>query len=856
MCPSFHSLVMLPKLEPSTDPYPLPLPLQHFSGPHVDFASVVSPLHHTNPFYQAQTTPPTISACNPFFSLLQQNPFFEDMLTTQQLKPPLPPLPCLSSSRPPIAQFFPQASNLNPTLTHDNPAADDSIMDADGKSDVVANAEKQHLPPAPTEGEKPLNKKLSNPFIPAREPEPDPEWDEYFEAFAAGRLQSPEDTTTDCKIQQSTPGDHPLEHCNNERALLPITDADPSTNVNDAIHPQPFTEFVFGAHKAISQVTNTNKHHLDTFAQMLETIPEHISFETDNLTLNASSDSLKLDACTEMDQTNGITNTNDLTSTNVHQVLCHMLSTQLKSSSPDPGSSGLGSSAEEDFLSCLSSYSDKFSASSCEEAEAQNFESNILGFEKSSESAEVKISKPSESEDDITDQPNDLSLADVTPQTFVQQQDDNEMVDSATSQSPLLPDLKHQQLMITAGEMETESANTQTLNISEVYPDLLPNLSELQPKSDISSQSYNECRDRDIDEFSSSMIDFSKEVSNSPVNDKHVMVPTTPEGELCSTKPSLFIITSSPDVRRSLSDSPFESTTLVGQDASQHSPVPFGAFADLLNTNPVQDIDNTLLHTLSDQRPSSFLQSLYVGTDSQVYQICESHLSFKYFSVSEPNETPHSANSAVCGELSNIQKTAGTASGLEDSTNARRPSSREINRTDRFEESFFEAEDNTAALEPSFIIGDDFQGLPAAQTDSYVCCNPRKISERGVESQHVILGDEYSERPQAQSAPLHRSQSEGTLTPLFDKLLSPSFGSDPGAIKTSSTAQLGPDLLYQSSYAFSLIPENISSPVALCSLSPLANASVRSPSSMAPDAAPKPMPQEPKQQQAANQQNR
>ncbi|XP_026195091.1 uncharacterized protein rab11fip5a [Anabas testudineus] len=838
------SLVVSPTLEPCTDPFPPPLPPNHSSGPHVDFASLVPPLHHTNPFFQTQTTLPTISPCNPFFSLLQQNPFFEDMLTTQHLKPSLPPLPCLSSSRPPIAQFFPQASNPNPLLTHDNPVTRDTIMDTDGKSAVTVS---QHLPPAPTEGR--ISKKLSNPFMPAREPQPDSEWDESFEAFAAGRLQSPEDMTTDCKIQQNTASDHPLEHCDNKRAFLPMTDADQSTNVNDSLHPQPFTEFLFEAHKAISQVTGTSKRHLDTFPQMLETIPERL--ENDNITL--TTDSHKLDACTDINHTNNTTNTNNLTSTNMHHDLCHTSSTQLNSSSPDPGSSGLGSSAEEDFLSCLSSYSDKFSASSCEEAEAPYFESNNLGFEKSSEPAMVKDSKLSESEDDITDRPNDLLLVDVSLQAFVEQPD------SATPQSSQSPDFKHQKLMITAEESETEDAKTQTLNISNLmYSDLLPNLPKLQPKSNIPSKSDNECKEQSMDEFSSSIIVFSEEVNNSPVNNKHVMIPTTPEDELCSTNPSFSIITSSPDVRRSSPNSPFESTSLGGHDANQHYPVPFGAFTDFFNTNPLQDIDNTLLPTqVSDQRPSSSLQSLYVSTDSQLYQICESHLSSKYFSVSEPNGTHYFTNSALCDELNETEITAGTPSRLDDPTNAQRLSSQEINQTDRFKESFCGAEDNPAALEPSFIVGNDFQVLPVEKMDSYVCFNPMKISKKAEESQHAILGDDFSKFPQkAQSAPLQRSQSEGTLTPLFDKLLLPSFGSDPSAIKESSTAQHSPELPYLPSYAPSLAPQNIIFPVALpCSLPYLAHASARSPSSTAPDIVPKPMPQEPKQQQAANQQN-
>lgn len=816
---------MSAKLEPRADPCPPTLPPYRSSGHRVDLVSLLSPLHHTNPFCQSHITPPIISPCNPFFSLLQQNPFFKDMLTTQDLNSPLPPLPCLSSSRPPTAQFFTQASNPNPTLTRDNPATHDAIIGTREKSDVTSKAEERHQLPAPAVEEK-CCKKLSNPFLLAGEPEPDSDWDESFEAFAAGRLQSPEDMSTDCKIQQSTSSDRPLEPRNNEGALLLITDADRSTNLNDTIHPQPFAEFVFEAHKASSQVSGTNRYHLDTFAHMLETIPEHLSSESDNCPSNTSSDLPKLDACSEINHTNHTTNRNDLIITNAHQDVCHTLSTQPNSCSPDPGSSGLGSSAEEDFLSCLSSYSDKVSASSCEEAEMQNSESNILGLDKSSVPTKIKKSTLAESEDDITEEPNDLSSVDVTLQAFVQQHD------SVTPQSP---DLKHQQLLITSEEMEPEDAKT--LNVfTLVYPNLLPDLSELHPKSDPFSQSCHEAKEQGIDEFSSTITDFSKEVNDSSVNSKHAMIPTTPDDKLCSTNSfshQSFIITSSP-----LLESPFESTSLGGQDANQYSHVPFGTFAEFLNTNSVQDLENNLLHSLvSDQRPSSSQQSLYASTDSQVYQMCESQ------SVSEPNETLHSAHSELCSEPSKIQMIAGTT--LEDCTDARTPSRQQINQNDGFEEPFFGAEDNTAALDPSFIIGDDFQELPAAQTYTYFCSSPRNISEKA-----VILGDEFLKDPRAQSAPLRRSQSDGTLTPV----LLPSFGSDPSAINRSSTAQPDPELLYLSCNAPSLTPESISSPVALRSLPPLASALVRSAPSTAPDSAP--MPQEPKQQQAANQQNR
>ncbi|XP_044022152.1 uncharacterized protein rab11fip5a isoform X3 [Siniperca chuatsi] len=847
------SLVVSPKLEPSTVPYPPPLPPSHHpSGPPVDPASLVSPLHHTNPFCHSQTTSPSISPCNPFFSLLQHNPFYEDMLTAQPLKPLLPPLPYLSSSRPPIAQLFPQASNPNLTLIHDNPVTEDSVIGTDAKSEVMAKVKKRPLPPAPTEGEKPLSEKSSNSFMSAGELEPDSEWDESFEAFAAGRLQSPEDLTTDCKTQQNTPGDHPLEHCNNKGALL-LTDADQNTGVNDALHHRPCTEFVFEAHKAISQVTKTNTYHFDTFAQFLETIPEQTSFQSDNLTLNTPANSPKLAACNETNQANSATNTNELTDTNMHQAPCHTSSVKLNSSSPDPGSSGLGSSAEEDFLSCLSS-SDKFSASSSEEAEAQNFESNIRSFEKSYESAVVKNVKPSESEDDITDRSNDLSLVDVAQHIVIQHRDDNEKVDLNGLEGSLAlqpPVLKHQEPVISARESGTEDAVTQA-----------PNLSELQPKSIVSLQSDNENGMKGIGKFNGSLEDFSKALNDSSVsisNTTDVRTYVTPVDELCSTHPSLYITTSSPEVRQSSSDLPIESTSLGMQDVSQRSPIPFRLFGDFLNTShivnsPSQDFDDTLLHTrVSYQSTSSFLQSLYVSADSQDYQTCESHPSSKCSSGSEPNKTLHSANSTLCGELSEIQVTSDTASGQEDFTNACKPSNEEYNQMDQFEESFSGAEDKTATLQPSFMIGDEF-GLSVTSSDTCVNCNSRKLTEGGVESQHIVLGDMFSKCPQAQSATLHRSQSEGTLTPVFDELLLSSFGSDPGAIQESSSGQPGPDLPSLTSFAPSLTPDSSSSLVALCLLPPLANATARSPPSTARAVAPKPMLQE-TQQQAANQQN-
>ncbi|XP_036927633.1 rab11 family-interacting protein 1 isoform X1 [Acanthopagrus latus] len=862
------SLVVSPKVVPSTDPHPPPLPPSHHpSGPPVD--PLVSPLHHSNPFSPSQSTSPPISPCNPFFSLLQHNPFYEDMLTAQPLKPSLPPLPYLSSSRPPIATLFPQASNPNTTLTLKG-----SITGGDARSGVMAKVEKRPLPPTPSEGVTPLSRRPSNPFLSVGELEPDSEWDESFEAFAAGRLQSPEDLTTDCKTQQNTPSDDPLEHCSNKGALLPVTD--------DTLHHQPYTDFGFEAQKASSQVTNTNMHHFDSFAQFLETIPEHTSFESENTTYSTSPNSAELAACTETNQANNTANTND---TNMHQAS----PVKLNSSSPDPGSSGLGSSVEEDFLSCVSSYSDKFSASSSEEAEVQNFES--LNFEKSSESTVVK---PPESEDDIIDRLKDLCLVDVDRHRDVDEKVDLTVLEQPSiteSQTPKLSELQPKSNVSLESDNEHREKETgefdrsddvmtshPSLDIRTSSPDVrqsssdihttplggkdssspipygldllntsrtvnspchgsddVPELSELEPKSIVSSKSDNEHGEKDKGESNGSEVLNDSSVS--------VSIPTdvmTPVDELCSTQPSLHIITSSPEVRQCSSD--IESSTLGGKDAS--SPLTFGF--DLLNTSsiassPSEGFDDTLLHTrASDLSSSSFLQSLYVSIDSEDYQTCVSHPASEFSMDSYQNETLHSANSTLCGELSAIQTAADAASDQQLSTNACKQSVEEVDQTDPAQGSG--AEDRTATLQTSFTIDGDFGFLPVALTDSQ-----QKITEGGI--------DEFSNCPQVQSAPLHRSHSEGTLTPALDEILLPSFGSDPGAIQEFSSADPCPDLPSLTSFAPSLTPDSSSFPVALCPLSPLANATARSPPSVAWAAAPKPIAEETQQEQAANQEN-
>lgn len=358
---SFHSPAVSAKVEPST-PFPSVPPPTH---PPLDFPPLVSPVPHTNPFSPPQSTPPPISPCNPFFSLLQQNPFYDAMLTAQPLRPSLPPLPYLSTSRPPISHLFPRANDPNAT-----PA--DSVCRgacSDTGTDGMERAGKRPLPPTPAGM---ASRRSSNPFTPAGGLEPDPQWDDSFEAFAAGRLQPPEGLSAQRQTQRDASASL-VKRCSDGRC--PSSWDTPRESRS-------------------SRSSSANMTPTDGVPLFLETIPEH----NDSVALDNPDVPLNNWTRAESNQANSNTNVHFLTNTHTDPSSHHPPAGKLNSGSPDPASSGIGSSVEEDFLSCFSSYSDKFSASSAEESEAQNLDADVIGFEKSAES--VGESKPSESDAD------------------------------------------------------------------------------------------------------------------------------------------------------------------------------------------------------------------------------------------------------------------------------------------------------------------------------------------------------------------------------------------------------------------------------------------------------------------------
>lgn len=593
--------------------------------------------------------------------------------------------------------------------------------------------------PLPMQEEKPVSRKSFNPFASAGNVEQDSEWDDSFEAFASGRLQNPKDMTT--KFQ-------------------PTTDL----KVNDVLHHQPLgvTLKTRTSVDAASVTTDTNMFVLDT-------IPEDGSFEDKDM-FSTTTDSLKLGACPEANDANV------LADTKVHQTPSTL---KLCSNSPDPSSSGLGSSAEDDFLSCVSSYSasDKFSSS--DDSETQNFDSSVLCCDMPSESTVVKNGKHTDFQDMITEKSKESSV-DLAQQTVVQYQDADANVHSNS--------LKGCSTMITQPHPVIGSGDQEN-STTKVFFD---SLSE-SDKSDKST--------------------YSAETAV----DKHFSVP-----------PSFNIITSSPGV--GLSDSPFESTSIRQQD---ESPVPFRLFGEFFSASLSRDLDG----------------SLYVSSDSQHYQSCQSHQTSK---CSDISPTLHSANSTLCGELSDIPTPAGEASDKDDVC---RRANRETTQSYWFEESCAE-EDRTATL------GDDVHVYSVAPTPKGSYQKNNAELEEDVENQRTVFDDMFFKGPLAQWPTLHRSQSEGTLTSSFDKPLLPSFGSDSCALQEISSAQCGLSPPCLTSFAPSVTPENSSFSVAPCSPSPFSNGLARSPPSMAQAAVSslantKPMPQEAQQlTQADDQQNR
>ncbi|XP_053700665.1 uncharacterized protein rab11fip5a isoform X2 [Synchiropus splendidus] len=459
------------------------------------------------------------------------------------------------SARPPITQLFPQASNTNPSLIPDSSSIQ-PIPGCDVEGDEASNA-------SPKE-EKPLSN-LSDLFVKEQD------LDESFDTFAAGRLYSPQQTRLDC--QEKT--------ADILAKVEPVTDQ----KMNPFLSTLPDSSV--GAHKG------SNLPQLDLCSFGLDTIPEDESFENNNEMPNSPEELIPKSS------TNTSTNTN-----------------KLSSRSPDPSSSGLGSSSEEDFLSCNSSYSASDKVSACSSDEGLDFSSGSAP-----ESAVIRPINKSELEEETSDRSHEWSSSDGLQSTVIHSPaNDEKAVVEPTQES-----ISSQPAVIPEGD-NTEVGHS--VSISSVdSPDPLPELP-------VSSEPHTLQESIILPRF-----DNAEEEKRTPPQRQGSPGPAL-DSDLFSNHPS-FITTSSPDAKHQ--DSPLESTAL---ESSSNPPVMFLEFP----TVPGPDLDTSLLHTQTSEH-SSALQSLYISTDSQNFHSCHSN---PFTSSFDGPEGLNSANSTLCGELSQM----------------------------------------------------------------------------------------------------------------------------------------------------------------------------------------------------------
>uniref|UniRef100_A0A8C9V7J6 Uncharacterized LOC108921083 n=2 Tax=Scleropages formosus TaxID=113540 RepID=A0A8C9V7J6_SCLFO len=179
-----------PKVQTSSDAssHLSPHPPDHFfsspspaSAPSVDAPG--SPCH-TNPFTPAAATPP-MSPSNPFFTRLQCNPFFEELIADQTLKF----APCHSSSPPWHSIASPSCpSTASPFLK--NTLKEGVVSNMERPVGIVRqNSLPEQLPMAPGSAMIRSSSILSTRSM----SENYAEWDDSFEAFAASRLKLPKE---------------------------------------------------------------------------------------------------------------------------------------------------------------------------------------------------------------------------------------------------------------------------------------------------------------------------------------------------------------------------------------------------------------------------------------------------------------------------------------------------------------------------------------------------------------------------------------------------------------------------------------------------------------------------------------
>ncbi|XP_039975103.1 rab11 family-interacting protein 1 isoform X2 [Xiphias gladius] len=202
-------LEVSPKVESSSDvPPPLlsrsPIPPQR-SSPSASPSGHVSP-DDCNPFTPSSSPSSTpISPSNPFFSRMQRNPFFEELIAEELQRSP-PFVPCSSSGSSPFHYTTLPSQPYTAGPAHVVNATNMASIKRERPRPVARQISLPALLP------KAAAPNSTNHTAPRSMSESAGEWDDFFDAFASSRLSSPKGSLPQKQLRTSPPSSHRRSH--------------------------------------------------------------------------------------------------------------------------------------------------------------------------------------------------------------------------------------------------------------------------------------------------------------------------------------------------------------------------------------------------------------------------------------------------------------------------------------------------------------------------------------------------------------------------------------------------------------------------------------------------------------------
>ncbi|XP_056238994.1 uncharacterized protein LOC130173605 [Seriola aureovittata] len=201
-------LEVSPKVESSSDvPHLLPplSPIPHqCSSPSASPSAHVSPddCNQSNPFTPSSSPSSTpLSPSNPFFPHMQRNPFFEELIAEESQRSP-PFAPCSSSGSSLFHHTTLPSQPYTPSPAHDVNATNMASIKRERPRPVARQISLPALLPkaaAPNSHSHAAPRSMS---------ESAGEWDDFFDAFASSRLNSPKGSLPQTQLRTSPPSSH------------------------------------------------------------------------------------------------------------------------------------------------------------------------------------------------------------------------------------------------------------------------------------------------------------------------------------------------------------------------------------------------------------------------------------------------------------------------------------------------------------------------------------------------------------------------------------------------------------------------------------------------------------------------